>query len=430
MTRTLAPLLAVRLLWQGRARFLRALMVFSRIGLSYHRHRNARTVSSDPAERRQAVHRRNADRLFHLFQANGGTWIKAGQFLSARPDLLPMEYIDTLQPLQNQVRPIPFTRIDAALRAVWGAQWRSRFLQFDETPVAAASNAQVYKARLIDQRWVAVKILHPDIRAMYAQDMLLYRILARLIGLFIRQVDFVAAVDVFLSTLEGELDFIQEARNIVDFQHLKHIAGIRPLILIPEHSNTRVIMTEWIEGQPLLDFLKNTDRRTQISTLTLLQNSYIQQIIRFGKFQGDPHPGNYLIDTAGNLVIVDFGYMGVLTERERLNYVKIILAILEGNVKAFRESLVEGGFTDLGDDFFSEKLLQLLQSVAAKPMHAIEFQEVERMLREILQSIHRRHARVPAHFLVTGRVFITLTGLFKLFSVIPEQIDIRKILLS
>jgi ubiquinone biosynthesis protein len=428
----LAPLLAVRLLWQGRTRFFRALTVFIRIGMSYRKARrnHATPAHADFPDDRHTLHRRNADRLFHLFQDNGGTWIKAGQFLSARPDLLPMEYIDALQPLQNQVRPIPFASVDAVLRAVWGEQWKRRFLQFDETPVAAASNAQVYKAQLTDQRWVAVKILNPDIRALYAQDMLLYRILARLIGLFIHQVDFVAAVNVFLTTLERELDFLQEARNIADFQKLKHIAGIRSLTLIPEHSNAAVITTEWIEGQPLLEFLKNAERKTQIDTLALLQNSYVQQVIRFGKFQGDPHPGNYLIDSDHNLVIVDFGHMGVLSERERLNYVKIILAVIDGNARAFKESLTDGGFTDLADDFFSEKLLQLLQSVASKPVEDIEFQEVERLLREILHCIRQRRARVPAHYLVTGRVFITLAGLFKLFNVTPEQIDIRKVLLS
>lgn len=411
---------------------MRALTVFIRIGTSYRKamRNSATSAHTDFTEDRHALHRRNADRLFHLFQDNGGTWIKAGQFLSARPDLLPMEYIDALQPLQNQVRPIPFASINTVLSAAWGEQWKDRFLQFDETPIAAASNAQVYKAQLKDQRWVAVKILNPDIRALYAQDMLLYRILAKLIGLFIHQVDFVAAVNVFLTTLERELDFIQEARNIADFQNLKHIAGIRSLTLIPEHSNAAVITTEWIEGQPLLEFLKNAERKTQISTLALLQNSYVQQVIRFGKFQGDPHPGNYLIDADHNLVIVDFGHMGVLSERERLNYVKIILAVIDGNARAFKESLTEGGFTDLADDFFSEKLLQLLQSVASKPVEDIEFQEVERLLREILHCIRQRRARVPAHYLVTGRVFITLAGLFKLFNVTPEQIDIRQVLLS
>lgn len=418
--------------WQGRHRFLRALRVYLGIFLSCRRLgrqlRRGHYSQEQAAELQHQTHTINGQRLFQLLQTNGGTWIKAGQFLSARPDFLPMEYIKALQPLQNNVTPLPFQQIEPVLRRHWGDHWRQQFKTFDEVPIAAASITQVYKASLLDNTWVAIKVLNPDIHSLYDQDLVLYRMLARVLALLLPQVDVVGIVGVFLDSLKQELDFIQEAKNVTTFNHLPHLPGVRGLTLVPKLCNTDIVTTTWVEGTPLVDYLRDASADTRYELLSRLQHSFIQQVIRFGTFQGDAHPGNYLIDRAGTLVFVDFGYLGHLTDRERLSYINLILATIDGDARRLQRALQDGGFHDLSDEFFSQRLLDLFHTCTREEGQNIQFPQVEKMVLEVLDSIRQRHAKVPAHYLVTGRVFITLTGLFKLFGVIPERIDTRAIL--
>lgn len=420
--------------WQGRHRFLRALRVYLGILLAswrLTRQVRSRTISrNEIAVLKHKVHTENARRLFQLFQTNGGTWIKLGQFLSARPDFLPLEYIEALQPLQNNVVPLPFPLIEPVLSRHWGKHWRERFIRFDEVPVASASIAQVYRASLPDGTEVAIKIRIPGIHALYEQDLVLYRLLARLLATFLPKLDVVGTIGVFLDSLHQELDFLQEARNVTAFHQLPHLPGVRSLSLLPELCNEDIVTTEWVEGTTLLEYLRQASEETRYELLSLLQHSYIQQIIRFGTFQGDAHPGNYLIDRDGNLVFVDFGYLGSLTDRERLSYVNLILASLDGDPRSLQMALRDGGFTCLLDDAFSSRLMDLIHTCTRKKDQNIQFQQVEKMVHEVLDTIRQRRANVPAHYLVTGRVFVTITGLFKLFGVIPERIDTRAILLD
>ena len=421
-------------LWQGRHRLLRALRVS--LGILFDCWRLAKQTHSGaiPTDEIEAlkhkVHTKNAQRLFLLLQSNGGTWIKLGQFLSARPDFLPLEYIEALQPLQNNVEPLPFQYIEPVLNRNWGKHWRERFSRFDEVPVASASIAQVYRASLPDGTQVAIKIRNPDIHALYEQDLVLYRVLARALAVLLPKLDVVGTVGVFLDSLQQELDFLQEARNVTIFNQLPHLPGVRSLSLRPELCSADIVATEWVEGVTLLEYLRHASAETRYELLSLLQHSYIQQVIRFGTFQGDAHPGNYLIDNDGNLVFVDFGYLGSLSDRERLSYVNLILAVMDGDARSLRMALRDGGFTCLLDEVFPSRLMDLIHTCTRKEGQNIQFQQVEKMVREVLDTIRQRRANVPAHYLVTGRVFVTLTGLFKLFEVIPESIDTRAILLG
>lgn len=422
------------LLWKGRRRFVRAMLEFIAIYLAYRR--AAHAIKSKQAHNQAAIdiyrttHTANAERLFRLFQTNGGTWIKAGQFLSARPDILPIEYIEALLPLQNDVKPLPFSQIEPVLQQHLGPDWKSRFTEFSENPIASASFGQVYKARLLDGRQVAIKVMIPGVESLCEQDFILYRLLAKLLSMKLRQVDFVAAVEIFLKTLKGELDFKQEANNIASFHNLKHIKGIRTPILVPELSNEKLVTTEWIDGYRLVDFLRGSDRGAQVELLTRLQTSFMQQIIRFGIFQGDPHPGNFLVDEDLNIAIVDFGYMGILSEKERLNYVNILLSVLDGNARSFKAALVDGGFVGLSDDMFSDKLIDLIIALSTKKITDIRYEDVDVLFKEVIGSIQQHRVKVPEHYLVTGRVLLTITGLFKLFNVPPDRVDIKQMLFS
>lgn len=422
------------LLWQGKNRFACAAACLLLIALDYFQLSlwckffvREKQLKNEKTFR---IHTRTGNRLYRLFQNNRGTWVKAGQFLSARPDLLPVPVIEALVPLQSQVKPLPFSAMESVLVAAYGECWSARFDFFDESPVASASIAQVYRARLNGGGLVAVKVQRPDIAALFSQDIVLYRMLAKIINVFSKAVDFRAAMDVFLESMHNELDFVGEAENIRQFSKLPHIYGVRTPALVEGFCTPDIVVTQWIDGEGLLSYLDRHDRTSQMQLLLLIQNSFVQQVVRFGLFQCDPHPGNFLVDSNGHLVILDLGHLGRLSKRERLSYVKLISAVLARDASLLSEALRDGGLTAGLDRSFAENLLELLVAVSIKSASELNFSVIEMLLRRILGSLNARQLEVPRHYLFTGKVLITIGGILKLYHTRPHQIDIRDILFA
>ena len=247
------------------------------------------------------AHILNADRLYYLLEKNSGTWIKAGQFLSARPDLLPPQYIEALTPLQNNSYPMNFTFMQQSLATDFGPNWSEHFRSFDTNPIASASIGQVYKAYLKDGTAVAVKVLIPGIDSKFSFDFIIYRWASVLLQRFFPHIDFVQSTNTFLTSMQGELDYTQEARNTAYFFKLEHIPGIKSPEIIEELCSANTITTKWIEGNTLTTYLEHANEMTIKEVLTRLQSSFLQQVLRLGCFQGDPHPGNFIIDNRNNI---------------------------------------------------------------------------------------------------------------------------------
>ncbi|RLT95088.1 ABC1 kinase family protein [Ketobacter sp.] len=410
MTKFLITLLGV-------ARCLRAVVVFSVMGLDYWLFPRSRTLDA-----------RNARRLEWLLRRNGGTWIKAGQFLSARPDLLKAPYIERLVPLQYQVEPERDAHVYSVLKRVYGDAWYARFEEFHHTPVAGASIAVVYRARLLDGREVALKIKRKHIDHLFAVDLAFYRLIARVASRLSGKFDLVGAVDAFLRSLSRELDFVQEAQNVKTFGALPHLPGVRIPALIEECCNDQVVALEWMEAMPIVSYLESASASEQERLITLLQNSYIQQIVRFGLMQGDPHPGNFMVTAAGELVLLDFGLLAPLTDAERVSYVNIMLAIIEGDVAAFARALERAGVTNLPVSAFSGKLVNVLASVSMSGAFQLSNDELEALLLDLYRMLNQHAVYIPDHFLLTGRVLIALTGLIRRYGCAPQPIQIKQIL--
>ena len=417
---------------RGTRRFCRAFATVLHIYATYLLYRLKRAFSiSEKAQAKntqQQVHHRNAQLLASMLKRNGGTWIKAGQFLSTRPDILPMAYIDALTPLQNQMEPEPEHHINRTLEMAYGKNWQNRFSSFEKTAAYGASIAVVHRATTKEGVSVALKIKRKNIDQEFAVDFKIYRFIAILVSLVYRKFDFVSAVEVFLNSLQQELDFEQEAKNVAAISKHKHIQGIQVAELIPEYSCAQIVALKWVEGRPLIPYLESADHTERKRILTLLQNSFIQQIMRFGLFQGDPHPGNFLVDTAGNIVLLDFGLLNRISDSERLSYANILLAVLDADLNRFSAALSDGGIQNLPQEEFAAKLTKLIKSASMTTAEQLSNAEVERLIKDLMNLLNKHAVLIPDHFLVTGRVLVTLTGLYHRFGIKPEAVEIRQVL--
>ncbi|MCG8316301.1 MAG: AarF/ABC1/UbiB kinase family protein [Pseudomonadales bacterium] len=317
-----------------------------------------------------------------------------------------------------------------SLATDFGPNWSEHFRSFDTNPIASASIGQVYKAYLKDGTAVAVKVLIPGIDSKFSFDFRIYRWASVLLQRFFPHIDFVQSTNTFLTSMQGELDYTQEARNTAYFFKLEHIPGIKSPEIIEELCSANTITTKWIEGNTLTTYLEHANEMTIKEVLTRLQSSFLQQVLRLGCFQGDPHPGNFIIDNRNNIYIVDFGCMGRLDISQRKVYLRIILAVVDKNKEALNKALLDGGIALPPANEFADQLIDLLAAIGSQSNEFDEYKKLEAIVMQLIESFQGSNTQIPDHFLITGRVLITLTGLFKLYGVKPEEIDFESLLFS
>ncbi|GAA4404518.1 AarF/UbiB family protein [Fodinibacter luteus] len=269
-------------------------------------------------------------------EAMGPTYIKLGQLLSTRFDLLPASYTTALASLQDSVAPIPFDDVKQVIEEDFGVGLRHVFAEFDEEPVAAASLGQVHRAVLPSGREVVVKVQRPDAREVVRADM---ETMARLAELADRRTDvgrrygFAKLLAEFRRTLAGELDYLREARNLARFVELTEDYD---LITVPEpvvgHCRPRVLTMERIDGRKVTDVsplgLMDYDTRPIVEQLF---QCYLRMMLDKGVLHADPHPGNLMLTTDGRLALLDLGMVVTVPPRLQDRVVKLLLAIMDGD---------------------------------------------------------------------------------------------------
>ncbi len=309
-------------------------------------------------------HRRGAGRVLDAAAALGGTLIKAAQFASSRPDLLPAAYTESLSVLQDRVPPQPWTAIAGAVVRELGHPVSEVFEEFDHTPIASASISQVHRARLRDGRMVAVKVQYPGIQSLITAD------LVALEGIFggISRLEPSVWLQPILGylrwTLPLELDFRREAGAIVD---LKDALGHRDDVVIPnvveELSTERLLIMEFVEGVKITDYSGLLAAGIEPGRVAeLLVDVYAEQLFRHGIFHADPHPGNLFVQPGPEgpvLVILDHG-LTVRVPPKLIEALKEAMeALYEGDFEALTAALQKAGL-DLAPNLELETLLELV----------------------------------------------------------------------
>src|SRR4051794_6756495 len=278
----------------------------------------------------------DAERLAAELEELGPTFVKLGQLLSTRADLLPEPYLRALSRLQDKVEPFPFEEVERIVAGELGVRLSKGFSSFDETPLAAASLGQVHRAALRDGRLVAVKVQRPDIRAQIVDDMDAIEQIARFADDHTRtgrQLGFADMVGEFRHSLMAELDYRKEAHNL---ETLGRNLARHDRIVVPQpiadYTSSLVLTMEYVPG-------RNVGSLGPLALMELdgheladqLFSAYLDQILVDGFFHADPHPGNVLLTDDGRLALLDLGMVGHVAPEIQDSLVKLLLAVSEGH---------------------------------------------------------------------------------------------------
>jgi ubiquinone biosynthesis protein len=351
--------------------------------------------------------------LREMLDELGPTFVKFGQLLSTRPDVLPPDIIAELRGLQDDVRPFPFAQVEQVVEEDLGLTLDKLFLEFDERPIAAASIGQVHRATLPNGRLVAVKVQRPGAPRQIEADLALLYQAARIAKERVRALDFIDArqlVDEFARQIRHELDYRLEARSADAFH--RNFAG-HPHVRVPRvhwsYTRTRVLTLEWLDGTQVVDIDPDEwsleDRRQIAYRLT---ETWMTMIFRHGFFHGDPHPANILVLGRPDLIgLVDFGATGKLTDDDMMKATRLFIDAASENVDALPKRLADLGvrFPKEREEEFRVELQEIYYRYYGASLAEIDPLQV---IREAFQLIYSMNLRLPTRFLLLDRAIATL----------------------
>jgi len=354
-------------------------------------------------------------RLREMLEELGPTFVKFGQLLSTRPDIVPPDVIVELQKLQDDVRPIPFTEVQRVVREELGLTIEQAFLEFDERPTAAASIGQVHHALLPNGERVAVKVQRPNAPRQIESDIALLYQAARLAKERVRALDFIDAeqvVDEFARSIRAELDYRAEARNAEVFR--RNFAG-NPEVKIPRvywsYTRQRVLALELLEGTQLADIdlasLSSAERRALAYHAAEV---WMTMIFRHGFFHGDPHPANvFVIGDGGVIGLVDFGQVGKLTDDDMSKLTRLFIDAANERVEALPRRLAELGvrYPREREEEFTDELREVYYRYYGVSLADIDPLQV---IREAFDLIYGMNLRLPTRFVLLDKAIATLAS--------------------
>jgi ubiquinone biosynthesis protein len=317
-------------------------------------------------ERADADH--NADALARDLEALGPTFIKLGQLLSTRADLLAPRYLEALARLQDDVEPFEFDEVERVVQEELGIRLSKAFAEFDPIPVAAASLGQVHRAELRDGREVAVKVQRPNIREQVLKDLAALDEIASLVDRFAtrRNVDASRVLDEFRRSLLAELDYRQEAQHLITISHqLRDFERIVIPLPIDDYTTSRVLTMDFIRGTKIT--MVSGVERTEFDGEGLadeLFRAYLKQILVDGIFHADPHPGNVFLTEDHRIALIDLGMVGRVTPPLQERLLRLLLAIGEGRGDEAASVAIDLG--ERRDDFNEMEMRRAISDLVSK----------------------------------------------------------------
>jgi len=344
----------------------------------------------------------------------GPTFIKIGQALSTRGDLLPLEYVQALGQLQDRVPAFSPDQAIALIEAELGASIYSLYREFDPVPIAAASLGQVHKARLYTGEEVVVKVQRPGLDRLFDLD---FKVLGRLVGFcdrllpWTRQYDLDAIYQEFMQILYQEINYVQEALNADRFRYnFRDYPRIRAPKIYPEYTTRRILTMEYLPG------IKVSDRQSleacgidvkEINQIGIC--SYLKQLLQDGFFQADPHPGNMAVSQDGCLIFYDFGMMAEVQSINRDQMVQTFFAVMRKDADQVISTLTEMGLIEPVSDMTPVRRITqfILEKFTDKP---IELQAFTQVRSEIYALFEQQPFRLPAKMTFILKALTTLDG--------------------
>ncbi|MDX1487874.1 MAG: ubiquinone biosynthesis regulatory protein kinase UbiB [Acidiferrobacterales bacterium] len=354
-------------------------------------------------------------RLREALEELGAIFVKFGQILSTRPDLLPEDIADELSKLQDRVPPFSGEQAVAVIERAYGGPI-DRYLQaFERKPAASASVAQVHFARLSDGSEVAVKVLRPGVEKVIQRDLAVLYTVARLASRYsadARRLRPIEVVDEFNKTLQDELDLRREAANA---SQLRANFADSDMMYVPrvywDLARRDVMVMEWITGIPISNI--EALKAAGIDMRRLAHNGvriFFTQAFRDGFFHADMHPGNIFVTPEGQYRAVDFGIMGSLGEQDKRYLAENFLAFFNRDYRAVAEAHLRAGWVPAATrvDEFEAAIRSVCEPIFAKPIKDISF---GRLLLHLFQTARRFNMEVQPQLVLLQKTLFNIEGL-------------------
>ena len=355
---------------------------------------------------------RKGEDLASDLEAMGPTFIKAGQLLSTRPDLLPMEYLVGLSRLQDKVEPFDSEEAERILAEELGVRISKAFSRFDSEPIASASLGQVHYAEMRDGRPVAVKIQRPGVRQQVASDLEAMEKVAEVMAARTElgeRFDLVAMVGEFRRTLTAELDYRQEARNLERLgENLKKFDRLLVPRPIMDFTTSRVLVMEWVEGVRVTSLRPLARMELDGEELaSQLFEAYLQQVLVDGFFHADPHPGNLSLTADHRIALLDLGMVARISSSLQERMVRFLMAVSQGDGEEAAQVAIKLGepgpdFDEVGFVAAVTELVDRQQGVVAKDI------ELGKVVLGVTRTASEHRMRIPGDLSMLGKTLLNL----------------------
>ena len=352
------------------------------------------------------------EQLADDLEAMGPTYVKLGQVLASRPDLLPDAYLKALARLQDDVKPFAYAEVEEIVTTELGVRISKAFSRFDPAPIAAASLGQVHSAALRDGREVVVKVQRPDIVKQIAED---FEVLAQIAEFFDDHTDlgrryrFMSMLEELRITIQQELNYEREAQHLVTVAH--NLADY-PLILVPQpindYSTRRVLTMDYVQGRKITSLGPLASLELEGAELAEeLFRAYLKQVLVDGLFHADPHPGNVFVTGDGRIALLDLGMVGHTTPAMQEHLLKILLAISEGKSDDAAEVAIRISQTTEEFDAaeFTRRIGQLLMP---RQQQGLQQMNVGRILLNVSRIAAENGLFVPSELTLLGKTLLQL----------------------
>lgn len=352
------------------------------------------------------------ERIRLALEELGPTFVKFGQIMSTRTELLPPEMIDQLKRLQDHAKPVPFSEVMAIIEENC-PEWEDYFGDIEETPVASASIGQVHRAYLKDGTKVALKIQRPGIPEIIELDIGILQSMAERIETVLPETRLYnpkGMVDDFAHQIVKELDFTRDARNANRMsRNFQNFPGVRFPKIYWEYSKPHFLVMEFIEGVRI-------DDREAIMEMGLDPHAigvrgfhaYLKMIFEDGYFHGDPHPGNLLVTKEGDIVFLDFGIVGILRPEKRQNFINLLFALTTDNIELMIRSLEGFGIVIAEEDreALRDDLYIMMHDFSGGDGDGVSQLNFGLVVAELTEAMRRYRLKVPMNLMLLLKVFV------------------------
>ncbi len=348
------------------------------------------------------------EKLRLVFEELGGAYVKLGQLLSLRPDLIPQEYCDEFRKLQDCVLPVPFDQIKKIINASLG---ENVFEEIKETPLGSASIAQVHKAKLKNNKWVVVKVQRPFVKDEFETDIDIMFYIARKLQKKFKEFYPVEIVEEFENYTRNELNFVHEAKNIDRFNNIfANDSHVKIPRVYWQYTTQNVLVMEYLRGEKLSAIKKEEFNHRKIAETIVA--AVVKQIFEHGVFHADLHPGNILVVDDDKISLLDFGIIGTLSGELRALGLKLFIALVDRDLDEIMSILLKIGEPS------KETNLKLLKNDVENILNEwydenLETTHITQILYLLVNTCVKHKVKLPIDIILYAKSFLTAEGTCK-----------------